>query len=144
VGIVVPNLDAAMQLFRERFGLAVTEPVEAPAQKVRIAYVEFENACVELLAPTTEDSPIAKFLRRHPEGGLHHIAFGVADAEDAAAAVISHGLGILGSGAPTQGHHGRLLFFVDPKSMLGALTEIEQLPQSGERPYSHTPINVDI
>ncbi|HEX2216869.1 MAG TPA: methylmalonyl-CoA epimerase [Xanthobacteraceae bacterium] len=126
VGIAVPDLDAAIRCFRERFGCRVTGPFEAAAQEVRIAYVELENARVELLTPTAPDSPLAKFLARHPAGGLHHLALGVDDTSEAAAAAISEGFRILGSGAPVPGHHGRPIFFLDPKAVFGALTEIEQ------------------
>jgi methylmalonyl-CoA/ethylmalonyl-CoA epimerase len=135
IGIAVPDLEAAMRLFRERFGCTVTGPVDAPAQKVRIAYVELGNARIELLSPTAADSRVAKFLERHPAGGLHHLALGVADAEAAADAARAAGVRILGSGEPVAGHHGRPMFFLDPKAVLGALTEIEQ--EAGETPKPH-------
>jgi methylmalonyl-CoA/ethylmalonyl-CoA epimerase len=137
VGIAVPDLEAAIALFRERFGCTVTEPIDAPAQKVRLAYVELENATVELIAPSEPGSPLTKFLERHPQGGLHHLALGVADAGAAAAEARDEGLRILGTGAPTPGHHSRPLFFLDPKGVLGALTEIEQQPRPDDPPKSH-------
>jgi methylmalonyl-CoA/ethylmalonyl-CoA epimerase len=137
VGIAVPDLDAAMRLFRERFGCTVTGPFEAPAQKVRIAYVELANAKVELIAPAGPDSPLTKFLARNPKGGLHHLALGVANAAEAAEGAKAEEFRILGSGAPAPGHHGRPLFFLDPKDILGALTEIEQEPRADDPPASH-------
>ena len=136
IGIAVPDLEAAMRLFRERFGCRISGPFENPAQKVRIAYVELANATIELLAPTADDSPVAKFLARHPQGGLHHMALGVADAEAAASAATSEGMRILGSGTPTPGHHGRPIFFLDPKAVLGALTEIEEMPRADDSNHS--------
>lgn len=140
IGLAVPDLGAASRFFRERFGCAVSEPIEVAAQKVRIAYVELGNARLELLEPLGPDSPVAKFLARRPEGGLHHIAFSVADAHEAAGAAATEQLRILGSGVPTPGHHGRPLFFLDPRNLFGALTEIEQAPASGDPPSSHEPI----
>src|SRR5215207_1794339 len=126
IGIAVPDLDAAIQVFRDRFGCEVSVPVEAPAQKVRMAYVELANARIELITPTASDSPLAKFLARRPEGGLHHIALGVADAQQA------EGLHILGAGVPAPGHHGRPLFFLDPQALLGTLTEIEEMARGDD------------
>lgn len=126
IGLAVPDLDAAIRFFRERFGCVVSDPIDVPTQKVRLAYVELANGRIELLAPSAADSPVAKFLARRPEGGLHHLALSVANADGAAEAARVEGLRILGSGTPAPGHHGRPLFFLDPKDMLGALTEIEQ------------------
>lgn len=132
IGIAVPDLNAAIALFRDRFACEVSAPVEASAQQVRIAYVELGNARIELIAPTTADSPVAKFLARRPEGGLHHLALGVADADEAAAQARAEDFRILGAGVPVPGHHGRPLFFLDPAALLGALTEIEQAPRAND------------
>ncbi len=134
VAIAVPDLEAAIRLFREKFGCVVTEPIEAPAQKVRLAYVELANAKVELITPASADSPLTRFLERHPQGGLHHLALGVPDAAEAAAAAGAEGFRVLG--APTPGHHGRPLFFLDPRALVGALTEIEQEPNPGDPVHS--------
>lgn len=136
VGIAVPDLDAAIRLFQERFGAQINGPHENKAQKVRLAYVELANAKVELIAPLGPDSPLHKFLEKYPQGALHHLALGVEDAQDAAEAARADGVRILGSGDPTPGHHGRPLFFLDPKAVLGALTEIEQEPRDDD-PGSH-------
>ncbi|MBN8920839.1 MAG: methylmalonyl-CoA epimerase [Rhizobiales bacterium] len=137
IGIAVPDLAAAATVFRERFSCKVSEPIDVPAQKVRIVYVDLGNARLELIAPLGVDSPLAKFLEKRPEGGLHHVALAVADADDAAAAAKADGLRILGSGAPAAGHHGRPLFFLDPRALLGTLTEIGQAPRAGDPPPSH-------
>jgi methylmalonyl-CoA/ethylmalonyl-CoA epimerase len=134
IGIAVPDLDAAIALFRDRFACEVSAPVEAPAQQVRIAYVELGNARIELLSPMTADSPVAKFLARRPQGGLHHLALGVADADAAAAQARGESFHILGAGAPAPGHHGRPLFFLDPAALLGTLTEVEQAARPDDLP----------
>jgi methylmalonyl-CoA/ethylmalonyl-CoA epimerase len=137
VGIAVPDLDAAIGLFRARFGAEISGPYENTAQKVRLAYVELSNAKVELIAPLGADSPLHRFLEKHPQGGLHHLALGVADAHAAAASARADNVRILGSGAPTPGHHGRPLFFLDPKALAGVLTEIEQQPRDDDPPAPH-------
>ena len=125
IGIVVPNLEAACALFAEKFGCAAGAPIDVPAQGLRLAYVTLGPIKIELLTPTSPDSAIAKFLDRNPKGGLHHVAFSVADAHAAANAAPESGLQVLGGG-PSPGHHGRPLFFLHPKDTLGALFEIEQ------------------
>ena len=132
IGIAVPDLEAAIRHFRTRFSCTVTDPIDAPAQKVRIAYVELANARIELLAPSAPDSPLTNFLAKRPTGGLHHVALGVEDAQEAAAAARAEDFRILGSGGPAPGHHGRPLFFLDPAALFGALTEIEQMPRSDD------------
>ena len=128
VGIVVPDLEAARALFAQAFGCTVGAPIEVPEQSLRLAYVELGPVKIELLTPTDENSPIAKFLDRNPRGGLHHVALSVADAEAAAAGSGEAGMQVLGRG-PAPGHHGRPLFFLHPKDTLGALVEIEQRAQ---------------
>jgi methylmalonyl-CoA/ethylmalonyl-CoA epimerase len=137
IGIAVPDLGAAIEAFRTRFGCTVSAPIEVPEQKVRIAYVELGNARLELIEPSSADSPLTKFLERRPQGGLHHVALSVADANAAAAAAKAEDLRIVGAGAPVPGHHGRPLFFLDPRAVFGALTEIEQAPRPGDAPSSH-------
>ena len=132
IGLAVPDLAAAIRLFRERFACTVSEPIDVPAQKVRIAYVELGNARLELISPSSPDSPVAKFLARRPEGGLHHVALSVADAHGAANDARAQDLRVLGSGAPVNGHHGRPLFFLDPRDLFGALTGIEQAPRADD------------
>jgi methylmalonyl-CoA/ethylmalonyl-CoA epimerase len=137
IGIVVPDLATASRVFRERFACTVSAPIEVAAQKVRIAYVELGNARLELIEPSAPDSPITKFLERRPEGGLHHVALTVADAGEAAEGARAEGFRILGSGAPVPGHHGRPLFFLDPRALFGTLTEIEQAQRADDPPSSH-------
>jgi methylmalonyl-CoA/ethylmalonyl-CoA epimerase len=126
VGIVVPDLKTASTLFAQRFGCTVSAPIDVPKQGLRMAYVNLGAAAIELMAPTRPDSPIAKFLERNPNGGLHHIAFSVDNARSAAAEAAREGLRILGAGEPRPGHHGRPIFFLHPRDILGTLVEIEE------------------
>ena len=125
VAHVVPNLEAAGRFYRETYGCPVSTPVTIAAQQIRIAYAEFANARIELIEPLGDGSPVSGFLRRTGIGGLHHVCFTTADADEAANAAQSAGLRLAGSDRPHPGHHGRPLFFLNPKDTLGALTEIE-------------------
>ena len=126
IGLAVPDLDAACALMAESFGAEVSEPKEVAEQGLRMAYARIGTATIELMTPTRPDSPVAKFLERNPKGGIHHVALAVADASEAAEAAREAGLTIVGSGEPRPGHHGRPIFFLSPKDVLGALVEIEE------------------
>ncbi|HAA90848.1 MAG TPA: methylmalonyl-CoA epimerase [Rhodospirillaceae bacterium] len=125
VAIAVPDLDAAMAFYREHFGCEVTEPVVVETQLVRMAYVELGNAKIELMEPTSEKSPIARFIERNPNGGIHHICLRVPDVPAAAEGASETGLRVLGDGKPVKGYEGQDLFFMHPKDTLGTLIEIE-------------------
>jgi methylmalonyl-CoA/ethylmalonyl-CoA epimerase len=126
VGIVVPDLEAASTLFAQSFGCRVSAPIDVPEQGLRMVYVNLGAASIELMAPTRADSPIAKFLERNPAGGLHHIALTVDNAHSAAAEAAREGFRILGAGEPRPGHHGRPIFFINPRDVFGTLVEIEE------------------
>ncbi|GAB4065245.1 methylmalonyl-CoA epimerase [Ancylobacter sonchi] len=126
IGIAVPDLDVAVRTFQQQFGGTASAPLDVPAQGVRMAYLSLADMVLELLAPLSESSPLNGFLKKNPAGGLHHIAFRVADAQAAARAAKAEGLTIAGPGQPTPGHHGRPIFFLHPKSTCGTLVEIEE------------------
>ena len=82
---------------------------------------------VELIEPLGEESPIAKFLEKNPQGGQHHVCFEVPDIAAARAEFEGKGARILGD--TRIGAHGTPIFFVHPKDMGGVLTEIMQTPK---------------
>ena len=127
VAIAVPDLERAVEFYRSRFGAHVGEPIDVPRQKIRIACVEFANAKIELMQPTDENSAVGKFLARNPNGGLHHICLATSDANRAHAA--ADALELRPLGPPTEGYHGRSLFFIHPKAAMGTLVEIEESAQ---------------
>ncbi len=124
VAIAVPDIEKAASLYRNRFKALVDEPVIVPEQAIRIAYVHFANATIELMQPLSENSPVGKFLARNPDGGLHHICLTTKDAAAAHADAAAHGLRPLQP--PAAGHHGSPLFFLHPKATFGTLIEIEE------------------
>ena len=126
VSIVVPHLESAAVRLREVYGLEVGEAKVNNEQGVRLAYVELGNARIELMEPIRQDSPVAKFLERNPNGGIHHFCLAV-DSVDAIASVIAHqGVRVLGDGRPQLNVHGERIAFVHPKDFLGALVELEE------------------
>lgn len=125
VSIAVPDLDQAIALLGERYGLAAG-PVEENAQQgVRMAYVELANARIELMSPTSDASPIARFLERNPRGGIHHLSLGTGDVVATAERLAAGGAQVLGDPRTQRNVHGDPIAFLHPRDFLGALVEIE-------------------
>ena len=127
IAIVVPDLGKAVAVYRDALGAKVSVPVDLPEHGVRVVFIELINAKIELLMPIGTDSPIAKFLERNPDGGMHHICYEVEDLIDAKEKCISQGLRVLGSGEPKIGAHGKPVIFLHPKDLCGTLIELEQV-----------------
>ena len=126
ISIVVPDLEAAIKTMREVYGLASGEIGENRQQGVRLAYVDLGNSKIELMQPLTADSPIGRFLAKHPAGGLHHLCLGVADVVPVTTELRKKGVRILGDGKPAYNIHGQQIAFIHPQDFFGALVEIEQ------------------
>jgi len=126
VAIAVPDLAAAAKKYREVLGAAVSEPKELPEHGVTVVFVELENTKIELLAPFGETSPIAKFLARNPDGGMHHLCYEVDDIRAACDRLKASGARVLGDGEPRIGAHGKPVLFVSPKDFSGVLVELEE------------------
>jgi methylmalonyl-CoA/ethylmalonyl-CoA epimerase len=126
VAIAVPDLAAARALYRDGFGAEVSGFVDLPEQGVTTVFVSLGNTKVELLAPLGDNSPIANFLARHPDGGIHHVCYEVDDIEAACAELKKQGARILGDGTPKVGAHGKPILFLHPKDFHGTLIELEQ------------------
>ena len=91
-----------------------------------VVFVELPNAKIELLHPLGASSPIAKFLERNPEGGMHHLCYEVDDIIAARDSLKAKGARVLGGGEPKIGAHGKPVLFLHPKDFAGTLIEIEQ------------------
>jgi len=126
VAIAVPDLDAAIATYRDTLGGEVSAVVPQPEHGVNTVFVALPNTKVELLGALGENSPIAKFLERNPEGGIHHVCYEVDDILAARERLLAAGARVLGSGEPRIGAHGKPVLFLHPKDFLGTLVELEQ------------------
>ena len=126
VAIAVKDLAASMRLYRETLGASVSEPLPQPEHGVTVVFIELPNTKIELLEPLGEASPIAKFLEKNADGGIHHICYEVDDILAARDRLIGQGARILGSGEPKIGAHGKPVLFLHPKDFNGTLIELEQ------------------
>lgn len=126
VAIAVPDAWAAAAVYRDTLGAAVSDLVAQPDHGVSTVFVELPNTKIELLEPLGEASPIAKFLEKNAEGGIHHICYEVADIEAARDRLLADGARVLGDGKPKIGAHGKPVLFLHPKDFCGTLVELEQ------------------
>ena len=127
VAIAVRDLASATALYRDTLGAKVSEPLPQPAHGVTVVFIELPNTKIELLEPLGEASPIAKFLERNPDGGMHHICYEVDDILAARDKLKAQGARVLGDGEPKKGAHGKPVLFLHPKDFNGTLIELEQV-----------------
>jgi methylmalonyl-CoA/ethylmalonyl-CoA epimerase len=93
---------------------------------VTVVFITLPNTKIELLEPLGADSPIASFLERNPDGGMHHICYEVDDILAARDRLVNSGARVLGTGEPKDGAHGKPVLFLHPKDFNGTLIELEQ------------------
>ena len=124
LGIAVANLEEAAKEYEAILGVKRGEIEEVVEQKVRVIMFEVGESRVELLEPTADDSPIAKFLEKKGPG-LHHVGYGVDDIHEALKKAKEAGARLLNE-EPKKGAHGAMIAFVHPKSLSGVLTEFCQ------------------
>lgn len=122
IGIAVPDLDIAMAPYVEGLGISVDHEEEVASQKVRVAMLPVGETNIELLEPTSEDSPIAKFLGRKGPG-IHHIALAVDDIEAALQRMTDAGVRMIDT-EPRPGAGGTRVAFAHPKAFNGVLIEL--------------------
>lgn len=125
ISIVVPDIRAAIRALRDTYGLDSGEIRENRDQGVRLCYVDLGNGRIELIEPLTADSAVARFLAKHPGGGLHHVCLGVADVGAFTSRLKEKGVRILGGGMKTFNTDGDEIAFVHPADFFGALLELE-------------------
>jgi methylmalonyl-CoA/ethylmalonyl-CoA epimerase len=128
IGIATKGLDEALRFWRDALGLEVVETEEVAEQKVRVAMLPVGESRVELLEPTSEDSPIAKFISKRG-AGIHHIAVRVEDIRASLERLKEQGLRLIDE-TPRIGAGGCLVAFVHPSSANGVLLELVEHTQS--------------
>jgi len=127
IGIAVRSIDQARKLY-ESLGLRVVHEETVEQERVRAAMIPAGDTRIELLEPTGEDSPIARFLAKRGEG-LHHIALHVENIAAALETLKAQGARILSDDIQV-GAEGHLYFFIHPSSTGGVLLEICEDPIS--------------
>jgi len=126
VAIAVKDLAAATRLYADTLGAEVSAPLPQPEHGVTVVFITLPNTKIELLEPLGEGSPVAKFLERNADGGIHHVCYEVADILAARDHLKDKGARVLGDGNPRIGAHGTPVLFLHPKDFNGTLVELEQ------------------
>jgi methylmalonyl-CoA/ethylmalonyl-CoA epimerase len=126
VAIAVRDIAKAAGVYRDTLGAEISSPMAQPDHGVTTVFVLLPNTKIELLEPLGESSPIAKFLERSPDGGIHHLCYEVDDIRSARDRLKAQGVRVLGDGEPRIGAHGKPVLFLHPKDLCGTLIEIEQ------------------
>jgi methylmalonyl-CoA/ethylmalonyl-CoA epimerase len=126
VAIAVKDLAAASAVYKDALGATITKPLPQPEHGVTVVFITLPNTKIELLEPLGEGSPIAKFLEKSPDGGIHHVCYEVDDIIAARDRLKSQGARVLGDGTPKIGAHGKPVLFLHPKDFCGTLVELEQ------------------
>lgn len=122
LGIAVRSIDEAVPIYENALGLRCLGREEVASQRVKTAFFDVGGVHLELLEPTSPDSPIAKFLADKGEG-LHHIAFRTDDIVGQLKQASGSGLRLINE-KPFDGAAGKLVAFLHPKSTRGVLTEL--------------------
>jgi methylmalonyl-CoA epimerase len=140
VGIAVRNLDESLAFFRDSLGLDVEPPQDVASERVRAQFIPTGAASLELLAATSPDSAIAKFLEKRGPG-LHHITLRVDDVRGALRQLKERGVQLIDEG-PRPGAAGSIVAFIHPSSAQGVLVELKQV--RGVPPPSLEPKTIQI
>jgi methylmalonyl-CoA/ethylmalonyl-CoA epimerase len=122
LGIAVRSLEDSIPYYEKALGLKCEHIEEVASQKVRTAFFRVGETHLELLEPTSPDSPIAKFLDKNPHGGIHHVAFATDDIDAQLARAKNAGCQLIHE-KPFEGAADKLVAFLHPKSTQGVLTE---------------------
>jgi len=126
VALVVSDLDAACNTWKNTLGATLTEPQKLSEHGVTVVFIDLPNTRIELLEPLGDGSPVSRFLEKHTDGGMHHICLEVDDIRKARDQLIQNGARILGDGEPKTGAHGKPVLFLHPGDNCGTLIELEQ------------------
>ncbi len=121
LGIAVRSIETARKFYEDVLGLVCEKEETVESQKVRTAFYTVGDIHIELLEPTSDDSPIAKFLNKNGEG-FHHIAYRTDDISGQLESAKENGCRLIHE-TPIEGAGGKQVAFLHPKSTLGVLTE---------------------
>lgn len=124
VAIATADLVKSAAVYRDLLGATVSEPQALPEHGVTVVFVELPNTKIELLQPLGDTSPIAAFLEKNPNGGMHHVCYEVEDIAAARDRLVAAGARVLGE--PKTGAHGKPVIFLHPRDFVGTLVELEQ------------------
>ena len=122
IAVIVPDIDEALEFWRDSLGLKLERVEEVHAQEAEVAFLPLGRGKIELVRPTTQDSGAARLLAKRG-AGLHHIALEVEDLETVLARLKGKGVRLINE-TPVSAAGGRRAVFVHPESASGVLVEL--------------------
>jgi methylmalonyl-CoA/ethylmalonyl-CoA epimerase len=124
VAIAVNDLEAAIAFYADTFGATVTHRERIDSDGVEEALIKVADSYIQLLTPTSDDSPVAKYLANKGEG-IHHVGYRVDNCAETLQSVKDHGGKVIDQ-EPRPGSRGTTVAFVHPKAAFGTLIELVQ------------------
>ena len=124
VAIAVNDLEAAIDYYRETFGAVVDHRELVESDGVEEALLKVADSYIQLLTPTRDDSPVAKYLEKRGEG-IHHVGYRVDSTEEVLEDVKAQGARVVDE-HPRTGSRGTTVAFLHPKTAFGTLIELVQ------------------
>ncbi len=125
LGIAVSSLSEAIKTYEVLLGGAVDHLEDVEDQRVKTAFFKVGESAFELLEATDEQSPIARFLKKNPRGGIHHVCVGVDDIEAVLREYKEAGIKLIDQ-EPRRGAHNKWVAFIHPIATGGVLLELSQ------------------
>ena len=127
IGVAVEDIDAAIELYRDGFGMELAHRERVESQGVEAVLLDVGDGHVELLAPLGPDTPVGKYLAKNGPG-LHHVAYGTDDIDAELARLAGLGMALVDA-VPRTGIRGSRVAFLHPSASGGVLTEVVQPAQ---------------
>lgn len=122
IGIAVRSIDSQKEFYENTLGAEYESIETVEEQKVRVCFFKIGDLRLELLEPTSDESPIAKFIEKKGEG-LHHVAYTVDDLPSRIEELKNEGIRMIDE-VPREGAHHTRIAFLHPKSSCSVLTEL--------------------
>lgn len=122
IALVVENIQDALTFWRDGLGLELKEVKDLPEEGARVTFLPVGNCAIELVEPTSEDSGIARFLKKRG-AGMHHVCFEVEDIEEIQEKLKVQGFRLINETVQI-GENGRKYLFIHPESTNGVLVEL--------------------
>ena len=124
IGIAVKDIKSVSKFYKDSFECHISEEMEIPERKLRIACIEISGVKLEFLMPTDKESVVARFIDKRGEG-IHHICFEVDDIEKTVSELKNKGVEFVDE-KPRSGVEGKKIIFLQPKSAFGVLIELKE------------------
>ncbi len=124
IGVAVPSIDEALKFWQETLGVECHGVEVVADQKVKTAFLPIKDSEIELLEPTADDSPVAKYMEKKGPG-IHHLAIRVENLEAALEELKAKGVKLIDE-KPRKGAGGAMIAFLHPKATGGVLLELCQ------------------